>query len=68
MAVRSGGEGVVLGVEIPGVNGIGVWATDQLDFHNVVGGDHAGVTGMKLVSQPLLIQPFLEAIDAVCPD
>ena len=49
---------VFLRVKIAGVNRVWVWAANQQDFHDIMGWNHPGVAGVKLISQAFLLKPF----------
>ena len=57
-------EGGGDGSEEAGVDGVGVGAADELEFDDVVRGDHAGVAGMELGFEVFGAEPVVDGVDA----
>ena len=51
-----------------GIDRVRIGATDELQFHDVVGGDHAGVAGMELRVEAFGLQPVVDGVDARSDD
>jgi hypothetical protein len=59
------GKGLARGSKETPVGGVGIGTTDQLDFRDVVCGNHPRVAGMKLITEPVLVEPRLDGVDAM---
>jgi hypothetical protein len=62
------GEGVSRGREKTLIDRIRVWATDQMDLHDVMRGHHARVVRMKLVAKAFVLEPIPNRINAMGDD
>jgi hypothetical protein len=62
------GKGFARGCEETPIGRVGIGATDQLDFREMVCGNHARVAGMKLISEPAFVEPRLDRVDAMRHD
>ena len=63
-----GGKGVALRREEALVNRVGIGATNEVDLHDMMSGNHSGIAGMELRPESLLLQPIPDRVDAVGHD
>ena len=63
-----GGKGVALRRKEALVNRVGIGATNQMNLHDVMSRNHAGIAGMELRPESLLLQPVPDRVNAVGHD